>query len=1107
MRHCLTLVSACLLLAATSSAQTVRIAEFLAINDSGSQDFQGDFVDWIEVENLGPGSVDLAGWHLTDDPGLPAKWTFPSTVLAAGARTIVYASGKDLVTPQLHANFQLGGIGEYLALVDSVGTTVDQYSPEYPTQYPDVSYGIGVNLLGNPAEGHFLAPTPGGPNGTIAAPVDPVEFSSERGFYDAPFSLALTCDTPNVTIRYTLDGSEPTATSAVYTALIPVSGTTTVRASAYHTTELSINDSVTSTYLFASDVLAQTHSGAIAQGFPPDWISADGTNWMTGSHPGAEYGYDSAILGMYSQAELEESLKALPTMSLVMSIDDWFGYNPPAGPFGIYPNSLSSGPAWDRKASIEYIDPSGGPQFQINAGVAVQGGSSISVLQRSQLSLAIKFKSDFGPTKLEFPLFDDSLNDDFDYLILDGGNQNSISSNVSIPHKKHAQGTRDQYMADLQRMAGGETFHGDFVHVYINGLYWGVYNLHEKPDERWASETYGGADSEWDHVKEGVILAGNFNPATHPTAPGAWNITTAITATGLGDAATYGGQPAYELFQEWVNLGDYVRYMALNFYGGNVDWPQRNWMANSHSRLSADLTDLNPEQEWTWHSWDAETCLGWEGVTAVGDGFYDRTGVVGFDGSNVAYFYANLRNHSEFPLYFADRLHALLFNDGALFVDPAYATAGTPFDPDHPERNRPAALYHELSSRIEGGIPMEYARWANFFHTPGAVTPLDWENERDRLLEDYFPIRSDVLLAQIKNQGLYPDVVAPTFNQHGGAVPLGFALTMSAPSGAIHYTLDGSDPRLPGGAVSGTASTYAAPVPLLAQTTVKARVLDGGEWSALNEATFVVGLSLRINEILADNESVATDEAGQFEDYVEIHNGSGATVDLSGMYLSDDGAFPTKWMLPAGTTVPAGGTVLVWCDEDAGDGPLHASFKLGKSGEEVGLYHTDLAGNLEIDRVVFGPQTTDVSLGRIADGGALLFSLLDPSPGEPNVPAQGGTARYDAVPPTLNPASLNASGTAAVGQALSLSWTGQPASFGVKLLGLQPFTVPYGAGSAGLLLPTLPDTWTVFMTDGLGSAANAQPIPPSPPIVGAVVYFQGLVGTELSNALVIRIGL
>ena len=1076
----------CLLAATLAAGPTVaqvEISEFLAVNDSVLTDFQGNYTDWIELHNTGGTTVDLTGWYLTDDELIPTLWAFPATSIPASGFLLVRASGLDLTSPELHTSFSLGGGGEYLALIQPDGSTVeDEYAPDYPTQFADISYGHGLDLLSVPTDGHFLVPTPGAPNGTVAAPVDPVEFSMQRGFYDAPFNLALTSNTLNVLIYYTLDGSEPDQTKTLYTGLIPISSTTVVRAAAFLISSESITNSTTSSYIFLNDVVNQTDADAIADGFPVSWFTQFGVDWKAGAgglHPGAVYGYDSSVTSLYTTEQLIDSLKDIPTMSITMSIDDWFGYNPPTGVMGIYVNSEESGPAWDRKGSAEYFDAEGGEQFQINCGFAIQGGSSITPETRSQLSIAIKIKSDFGPTKLVFPLFDDSLNDDFDYLILDGGNQNSISANVSTAHKKHAQGLRDQYMADLQRGMGGNSFHGDFVHLYINGLYWGMYNLHERPDERWAAEQYGGTDVEYDWVKEGFVLAGNSNPATHPT-PGAWPIVNDITGTGLGDASMYGGQPAYDAFQDYVNLADYVDYMNLNFYGGNTDWPHRNWMATSHSRLSADFADVNPDLEFLFHSWDAETCLGWEGVTAIG-GFYDRTQVTGSDGSSVAYYYTELQANSEYALRHADRAHAALFNDGGLFVDPAYSTVGTVYDPAFPERNLPATLYYQLAKRVEVAIPMEYSRWGNYFHAPGTVTPADWFVERDRLLNDYFSVRSSVLLAQLKNIGLYPNMVAPSFNQHGGEVPLGFSLAMSAPAGSIYFTTDGSDPRLAGGAINPTASTYAIPEPILALTTVKARAYDGVEWSALNEATFIVGISLRINEIMASNSVTAADEAGQFEDYVEIHNGSGAVVDLSGMYLSDNPAFPTKWQIPSGTTIAGGGTILIWCDEDPLDGPLHASFKLSAGGEQVGLYHTDIAGNLEVDFVAYGPQVTDIGYGRMPDGGAFLFSLLDPSPNATNVPVPGATARYDATPTALNPRDLIATGSAGLGQTLSLDYSGGASgAIGVQVLGLQTFQLPYTPESVGLLLPILAELWTVFIADGNGRRHRATSDPGLP---------------------------
>ena len=139
-----------------------------------------------------------------------------------------------------------------------------------------------------------------------------------------------------------------------------------------------------------------------------------------------------------------------------------------------------------------------------------------------------------------------------------------------------------------------------------------------------------------------------------------------------------------------------------------------------------------------------------------------------------------------------------------------------------------------------------------------------------------------------------------------------------------------------------------------------------------------------INEFLADNASVNQDEAGEFEDWVELHNGGDVALDVGGMYLTDDLSAPTTWRLPEGAQIPAHGHLLIWCDKDESDGSLHASFKLDKSGEAIGLFAADAWGNVSVDSVVFDAQATDVSLGRVPDGGQEWQPLDPPTPGAAN---------------------------------------------------------------------------------------------------------------------------
>ena len=140
------------------------ISEFAADNDNGLADENGDYRDWIELHNPTAAAIDLDGWHLTDDAAERDKWQFPAVTIPPGGYLVVFASDKDRNDPdgQLHTNFKLSPTGEYLGLIHPDGVTEEfAYSPTFPQQYEDVSYGLSTDFA---AEGYFPAPTPGGAN-------------------------------------------------------------------------------------------------------------------------------------------------------------------------------------------------------------------------------------------------------------------------------------------------------------------------------------------------------------------------------------------------------------------------------------------------------------------------------------------------------------------------------------------------------------------------------------------------------------------------------------------------------------------------------------------------------------------------------------------------------------------------------------------------------------------------------------------------------------------------------------------------------------------------------------------------------------------------------
>lgn len=266
----------------------------------------------------------------------------------------------------------------------------------------------------------------------------------------------------------------------------------------------------------------------------------------------------------------------------------------------------------------------------------------------------------------------------------------------------------------------------------------------------------------------------------------------------------------------------------------------------------------------------------------------------------------------------------------------------------------------------------------------GTYDTTNWLTEKQRLLEDFFPIRSRILLAQLRNvqPQLYPDLDAPLFTPAGGAIKKNETVSLSVPGGAtVYYTLDGQDPRLVGGAVTPMALTYASPFTLPGPTTtVKARAFDGNEWSALEVQGFAVGVKIRINEILAENDSGALDEAGENEDWIEIINTGFAPVNLRGWGLSDDPNDPGKWRFPNGTVLVGGGRLIVYCDKDPLDGPLHANFRIQNGGETILLSGGLLDGDVLVDQTSFRRLGPDTAWARIPDGTGHFQGTGKPTP-------------------------------------------------------------------------------------------------------------------------------
>ncbi|OQY28091.1 MAG: hypothetical protein B6244_08270 [Candidatus Cloacimonetes bacterium 4572_55] len=142
---------------------------------------------------------------------------------------------------------------------------------------------------------------------------------------------------------------------------------------------------------------------------------------------------------------------------------------------------------------------------------------------------------------------------------------------------------------------------------------------------------------------------------------------------------------------------------------------------------------------------------------------------------------------------------------------------------------------------------------------------------------------------------------------------------------------------------------------------------------------------LYINEFLASNTACFPDENGEYDDWIEIYNADDQPVNIGGMYITDDLSDAIAWQIPDtdpnATTIPARGFLILWADKESEQGPLHVEIKLSGDGEQIGLFADDTT---PIDTLTFGSQTTDISYGRLTDGGEEWGFFGYPSPGEGN---------------------------------------------------------------------------------------------------------------------------
>ncbi|MFQ5611413.1 MAG: CotH kinase family protein [Anaerolineae bacterium] len=402
-------------------------------------------------------------------------------------------------------------------------------------------------MLGEQPQAPAPAPTPAAPAQPVvtqSAATGSIRFSQESRVARQPFQLTMASQVGG-TIHYTTNGSLPSTQSPRYGGPISINESTVVRAQVFSADGTPVGDVQTRSYLIAD--------------------------------------YDQTI----------------PVVSIVA---DWGDLNT------LHEFAAERGKDWERPINIEYFEPGGRIGFNVKAGIRIHG--NFSRLFSPKKSYRIYFRKEYGgPGNLDYPLFEDTSVTKFDKLVLRAGFQDSfLHRNIPDRADRHEQAKfiSDQVVRNLHRDMGQPIAHGDWVLLYLNGEFWGLYNLTERIDLQFI-RSYSDKDSDWDIiVKESGWEEGVWynREEVRDGGYGVW-----LENQNWVGSADFSNPGNIGVLEWRVDMENVFSYMFLQAYVQNTDWPGANWVVYRRNDPGA----VGNEAQWRMMVWDAEEAFGTTG--------------------------------------------------------------------------------------------------------------------------------------------------------------------------------------------------------------------------------------------------------------------------------------------------------------------------------------------------------------------------------------------------------------------------------------------------------------------------------------------------------------
>lgn len=776
-----------------------------------------------------------------------------------------------------------------------------------------------------------------------------VIFSKQGGLYTDTFSLTLTSPLPDCNVLYTYDGSDPLTSK---TAILSGNSTTftvnpgqsigrgttpgyVVRASLVKT-GFTPSRSTTNSYIFLNKVKTQSYPGG-------KWPSAS-VNGQVLDYAMASDVVKSALYSPY----LDAAFKQIPTISIVMDMDSLFGASK-----GIYVNAAQSGIAWERPCSIELIDSSNVQKFQINAGLRIRGGASKDP-SNPKHAFRFYFRDEYGAKKLKYPLFENEGTDEYSCIDLRCEQNYSWSKEGS----KYNSLVADIFSRDLQGKMGQPYKRGRYYHLYLNGLYWGIFQTDERAEADYAESYLGGNSEDYDVVKVNSDQFPYYDEVTDGLID-TWSALWTKCATGfvtnanyfalLGEKADGSPDPNGKV---WVDVDNLIDYMLVIFYTGNFDAPVSAFFNDDMPNNFYGLYNRNDKTKgFRFLTHDSEHSLFVDAVSP-GIGIQENRVAIGSNGRmnitkmtdfNPQWLHYKMSKNAEYRNRFIDRTYQQLTKGGLLSPD------------------RVADLYKSRAAQIDQAIIAESARWGDSKRSP-SLTKATWLTQLQSMYTNYFPKRTDILKQQLLIEGLYTSVLTPDVSLDGttfyeqyksftGTKTLRLYEQNWMTSGnSFYYTLDDTDPRLIGGTVATGAILGKGSIQLvLNQTTIlNARLYKSGVWGPLKKVVLSNAdedySKLKVTELNyhPKDSIVGTDTiSGSDFEFIEFKNTGNTAIDMTGLKL--DSAiyyqFPNEKLLSPGAFWVVASKPNIFFSKYKMYPSGNFSKNLSNSGEEVILFN------------------------------------------------------------------------------------------------------------------------------------------------------------------------